>query len=71
MHETAVSLGPDRSPSLLIVDAYTGCDTVPSFGTKGNKSSWEGLKVFKDSTSTFLTLFSSLAELTHDDVAVL
>ena len=38
--ELATSLGPDKSRSLPIFHAYTGCDTVSSFGTKENKLAW-------------------------------
>ena len=35
IHEIAASLGPAKSQALPIFHAYTGCDTVSSFATKG------------------------------------
>lgn len=37
-HEIARSLGPSKSTALPVFHAYTGCDTVSSFSTKGKKS---------------------------------
>ena len=36
--------------------AYTGCDTVSSFSTKGKKSAWTTWMSYDDVTSTFLSL---------------
>ena len=69
--EIATSLGPDKSRSLPIFHAHTGCDTVSSFGRKGKKSEWETWKVFEGATPTFLALYSGQAEITDDNVAVL
>ena len=38
-HEIASVIGPDKSKALPVCHAYTGCDTVSSFNTKG-KEDW-------------------------------
>ena len=55
-HEIAVSLGPDMSQALPMFHAYTGCDTVSSFYTRGKKTAWATWKIFEKVTPTFLAL---------------
>ena len=49
-HEIAVSLGPDISQALPMFHAYTGCDTVSSFYTRGKKTAWATWKIFEKVT---------------------
>jgi len=37
-HEIASVIGPDKSKALQVFHAYTGCDTVSSFNTRGKKT---------------------------------
>ena len=67
----ATSLDPDKSRSIPIFHAYTGCDTVSSFGTEGKKSAWETWKVFEEAIPTFLGLSSGPEEKTDYNVPVL
>ncbi len=43
-HEIAASLGPNKSQALPMFHAYTGCDTVSSFATRGKKTAWDTWK---------------------------
>lgn len=70
-HEIATSLGPDKSRALPVFHAYTGCDTVSFFSTKGKKSAWDTWAAFEEVTPTFLNLSCGPVELPDEDVAVL
>ena len=43
-HEIANTLGPNRCRALPFFHAFTGCDTVSSFGGWGKKTAWEKWK---------------------------
>ena len=70
-HEIAKTLGPDKSCALPMFHAYTGCDTVSSFATKGKKTAWDTWKAFGDVTPTFLTLSTGPAQIADEDMALL
>ena len=70
-HKIAASLGPDKSLALPIFHAYTGCDTVSFFNTKGKKTAWETWRAYNEATTTFLALSNGPADITDFDVAVL
>ena len=40
-HELYVSLGPEKSKSLPVFHAITGCDTVSAFAGRGKKAAWQ------------------------------
>ena len=56
-------LGPERAKALPLFHAFTGCDTVSAFNTKGKKSAWETWKVFDEVTTAFLALYSGVPSL--------
>ena len=56
IHEIVNTLGPDKSTSLLLFHALTGCDTVSSFSTKGKKSAYETWTDYPALTDAFLEL---------------
>ena len=70
-HEIAKSLGPSKSIALPMFHAYTGCDMVSSFGTKGKKTAWTTWTNYEDLTPTLLTLSAGPAHIKDEDVAVL
>ena len=51
--------------------ASTGCDTVSSFNTRGEKTAWETWKVFEEVMPTFLALSTGPTEVTCDHVALI
>ena len=55
-HKIARGLGPDRSIALPMFHAFTGCDTVSSFGGRGKKTAWDTWKTFDNVTRAFCTL---------------
>ena len=69
IHEIAASLDPAKSQALPIFHAYTGCDTVSSFATKGKKSAWDTWKVYDEITATFLALSAGPSNITDEEVA--
>ena len=71
VHEIARSLGPSKSIALPMFHAYTGCDTVSSFATKGKKTAWTTWMNYEDATLTFLALSAGPELINEEDVAVL
>ena len=51
--------------------AYTGCDTVTSFATRGKKSAWDTWRAFEEVTAIFCRLSSGSNQITDKDVATL
>ena len=55
-HEMVQALGPDKCRGLPAFHAFTGCDTVSSFGGRSKKTAWETWKVCDEVTATFCAL---------------
>lgn len=55
-HEIAKSLGPDKSKALPVLHAFTGCDTVSTFATRGKKTAWDTWNAFDMATEAFMAL---------------
>jgi hypothetical protein len=55
-HEMAKALGPDRCIALPMFHAFTGCDTVSSFGGRGKKTAWDTWMSFDGVTRAFCVL---------------
>ena len=66
-----MSLGPSKFTALPVFHAYTGCDTVSSFSTKGKKSAWTTWMSYDDVTSTFLSLSTGPSLIKDVDTTVL
>ena len=47
VHDISLSLCPDKSQALPMFHAYTGCDTISSFNTRGKKTASVTWKVLK------------------------
>jgi hypothetical protein len=58
VHEIAASLGIDRTKSLPVFHAFTGCDTVSSFGGRGKKTAWDVWISYPNVTKAFMRLCS-------------
>ena len=58
VHELVSSLGPERAQGILFFHAFTGCDTVSSFGGHGKKSAWDTWNSFPNVTDAFIKLSS-------------
>ena len=56
IHEMARALEPDRCVALPMFHAFTGCDTVSSFGGRGKKTAWDTWKAYEDVTPAFCAL---------------
>ena len=62
VHDISLPLGPDKSQALPMFHAYTGCDTVSSFNTRGKKTAWDIWKLFEEVTPIFLALSTGPTE---------
>ena len=58
-HEIARALGPDKSVSLPMFHAFTGCDTVSFFRGKGKKSAWKTWETMQEVTQIFQNLLNN------------
>ncbi|MES9879581.1 MAG: hypothetical protein ABW185_01720 [Sedimenticola sp.] len=57
--------------ALPVFHAYTGCDTVSSFATKGKKTAWDTWKAFDNVTVAFRNLSKGPAHICDDDMDIL
>ena len=53
IHEMVKSISPKKALSLPFFHAFTGCDTIPYFHTKGKKSCRKVWKVKGEATRAF------------------
>ena len=56
IHEIVETLGPQKCRSMAIFHAFTGCDTVSSFGGRGKKTAWDTWMSFPAVTEAFMDL---------------
>ena len=54
MHELALLVLVLKSQTPPMFHAYTGCNTMTCFGTKGKKTAWDTWKMYEDVTTEFL-----------------
>ena len=66
-HEMAQALGRDNCRGLPAFHAFTGCDTVSSFGGRRKKTAWETWKVCDKVTATFYALGATHTPSIADD----
>lgn len=66
IHDITHALGPEKSKSLPMFHAFTGCDTVSCFSTKGKKTAWNTWMVYDDVTSAFIELSQQPANISDD-----
>jgi len=65
IHKIVNTLGPNKSRSLLLFHALTGCDTVSSFSTNGKKSAFETWTDYPMLTDAFLELSADPASISN------
>ena len=64
-HELVACLGPEKSKSLLVFHAITGCDTVSAFVGGGKKTAQVVWNTFSGVTDAFLQLESGTWRFLH------
>ena len=62
-HELLACLGPEKSKSLPVFHAITGCDTVSAFAGCGKTIAWAVRNTFPEVTDAFLCLASAPKEI--------
>lgn len=70
-HELMSCLGPDKSKSLPIFHAVTGCDTVSAFAGRGEKTAWAIWDTFPEVTEAFLQLATGPSDVPGNIVATI
>ena len=58
IHEVISGMNPRNCAVLPVFHAFTGCDTVSSFGGRGKKTAWKIWQVFPDLTEALEHLLS-------------
>ena len=58
-HELVACLGPEKSKSLPVFHAITGCDTISAYAGRGKKTAWAVWGTFPEVTNAFLQLASA------------
>jgi len=71
VHEIVEAIGPRKSQALPTFHAYSRCDTVSAFATRGKKSAWDAWIAYEDVTSTFLALSTAPNDISEDNIVVL
>jgi len=71
VHEIITCLGPLKSEALPFFHAYTGCDTVSSFYTRGKRTAWETWRLCEEVTDTFLALSKGPDDLSDNHFKML
>ena len=67
IHTFAHFLGPEKCAALLFWYAFTGCDTVSSFGGLGKKTAWIVWLAFPEITDTFARLSHGSSQFSEVD----
>lgn len=65
IHEIVNTLGLTKARSIAFFHAFTGCDTVSSFGGRGKKMAFEVWNAYPAVTETFLSLGMNPSEVTE------
>ena len=71
IHEIVHTIGPTKSRSLAFFHAFTGCDTVSSFGGHGKKMAFDVWHAFPDVTLAFLCLGTNPSEISEQQLDIL
>lgn len=70
-HDLAQDLGEDRAEAMRGYHAFTGCDTVSAFYSKGKTLTWKAWQQCLETTSAFRALSNPLKEVTDDLIKML
>ena len=68
VHSISEALGMDKSRSLSMFHAFTGCDQTSFFSGRGKKTSWNAWQVFDEVTEAFKRLMNVPSIDTLQDV---
>ena len=68
IHAFANNLTKEKCNGLLFCYAFTGCDTVSSFATKGKSAAWNTWNSYEESTATFIRLSQTPTTLQPQDL---
>ena len=71
IHELASAMDPRICTTLPVFHAFTGCDTVFSFGGRGKKNAWSTWKVYPEATDAFEDLLLMQDEISNHAMSVL
>ena len=68
VHEVVNTIGPEKASGLPFFRAFTGCDTVSVFRSKGRKSAWQTWNVSKEISTAFTTFSQCVTALDNSDL---
>ena len=71
VHEVAAAMDPKVCATLHVFHAFTGCDTISSFGGRGKKTAWNTWKVFPEVTAAFEDLLLMQGHIRSSTISAL
>ena len=71
IHGLAASLDSRISTTLHVFHAFTGCDTVSSFGGRGKKTAWDTATSFQQVTEAFQDLLLMQGDISEPTMSIL
>ena len=71
VHEIVATMSPTQCLTLPVFHAFTGCDTVSSFGGRGKKIAWDTWKSFPEVNDAFSELLCMPSEVSEGSMLLL
>ena len=71
VHDLCNSLGQEKVNGMLFFHAFTGCDTVSAFRSKGKKTAWQTWNIFPEASTVFSKLSHYPLRVEESDLKVL
>ena len=71
VHDLYLSIGLEKSKGILFFHAFTGCNVVSGFRSKGKKSAWQTWDVCVEASDVFAKLSQYPPTVGDDDLKVL
>ena len=71
VHELAASMDQRMCVTLHVFHAFTGCDTVSSFGGRGKKTAWDTWQSYPEATEAFEDLLLMQGDISDPTMSVL
>lgn len=71
IHEVVAAMDPRVCATLHVFHAFTGCDTISSFGGRGKKTAWNTWNVFSEVTAAFEDLLLMQSDIRSSTISAL
>ena len=71
IHKVVAAMDPKVYATLHVFHAFTGCDTISSFGGRGKKTAWNTWNVFPEATGAFEDLLLMQGDIRSSTISAL